>query len=106
MNSEYNRAETLIENNGATGADNRKRRFLKTMIFAVTGFALFAYLCFAGEVHHPSFTDGIELSKKIRKTDGTCRRIRTPFAGTYLILDGKAHHIKDNNVHRSLFKDF
>jgi hypothetical protein len=106
MNSEYNRAEGLIENNGVAGADNRKRRFLKTMIFAVTGFALFAYLCFAGEGSNLSFTDGLDMATKVRKTDGTCRRIHTPDGAIYLILDGKAHHVQNPTVWNNLFRDW
>jgi hypothetical protein len=108
MNGDYNRAESLIENNGVAGADSRKRRFLKTLIFSVTGLALFAYLCFTGqhETTEPAFTDDLNLSALIRKTDGTCRRIGVPNRGIFLILDGKAHHILNPTVMDNLFSSW
>jgi hypothetical protein len=85
MNTDYNIGETLI-----TGTHPRKQRYLKTMVFAMTALALFACILVAESENQEIqklFSEETFI-KKVKKTDGTCRRIRTLTGYQFLIIDG------------------
>ena len=102
MQGDYNRAESLISEDGNTASSSRKNRFIKVLIFVMSGLALFAYF---SQEEAPLFAEDTQFRATIPKKDGTCKRVKLPNGSYYLLLDGKAH-LFSVKVGLNLFKDW